>query len=205
LLHIYIHAHLSTQNNKKYKDIIHVYVIIFDLQYLLDFTAQAQSSIFSKLSIAKERSGSSIFSFVEEVSGSNGSKKRKFLSAIFMLWHLSDTKSDNGTGSLYTSIPNALPWHQHVGTNHHILRTPEDARSYKAYSKNPKTNTWDAYTLDPDAFFVTDAKLDVTIVALSYESSVAVMNEDRHFFTLDCAALIAGTKIGNIHLNCCSH
>jgi hypothetical protein len=115
-------------------------------------------------SIAHESSGKSA---AKEASSSRNKKttdETRLMSAVFMLAVFSEnSESKNGTSALVitilsnhsnasnwqvSNIPNGLPWRCHLTTNHHVMKTPEEARRYKAYQVS-RDNILVHYDLDP--------------------------------------------------------
>ena len=102
--------------------------------------------------------------------------------------------SENGSSSLIY-ISNGFPWHLHLITNNHVIPTIEIAKQTKAEFRYEDGRP-ECFSLDPDAYFVTNEDLDFTIVALSYSASVSVKKKSHLVLAFSDAEPILGEQLG---------
>lgn len=127
------------------------------------YTAQDINNEFVERVIGETRDFLSISFFVRGVAASRCVAR--------LVTHLTDGRTAYGTGFLVS--PNLLI------TNNHVLSAPADASATIAefnYQSDDKGNPMPVarFTLRPDLFFLTDPKLDFTLVAISPASDTGV-------------------------------
>ncbi len=121
--------------------------------------------------------------------------RNSLFSAICMLVTPGKDIKRNGTGSLIVGIPNALPWICHIISSHHVISSVEVARHTVAEFRNALSGKTVSCSLDPDAYFITSELHDFTVVALSYSSSINLLQQKPVSLTLSDSYPAVGMRL----------